>query len=170
VFSLHDRKLCVLGLCTLLNSSTARPVAVNECAAQIIPSMILLFDGLKRAYVGQLCSYVCKRVLWYLDSSDVATSGHMYFIYICTGWVRSHCTPVWQDTELQILNIQGMPGAPDGFCNILRQSGKLWLMYFMCMRICVNHYCLNVTGCRWLPCHSAHTCGHDGAIVVTHYH
>ncbi|GFG30315.1 hypothetical protein Cfor_02128 [Coptotermes formosanus] len=51
---LHDRKLCVLGLCTLLNSSTARPVAVNECAAQIIPSMILLFDGLKRAYVGKL--------------------------------------------------------------------------------------------------------------------
>lgn len=50
---LHDRKLCVLGLCTLLNSSTARPVAVNECAAQIIPSMILLFDGLKRAYVAK---------------------------------------------------------------------------------------------------------------------
>jgi len=77
VFSLHDRKLCVLGLCTLLDSSTARPVAVNECAAQIIPSMILLFDGLKRAYVGQLCSYICKRALWYLDSSDVAPSGHM---------------------------------------------------------------------------------------------
>lgn len=66
VFSLHDRKLCVLGLCTLLNSSTARPVAVSECAAQIIPSMILLFDGLKRAYVGQLRSSVCK-----FDSCDV---------------------------------------------------------------------------------------------------
>ncbi|KAJ4429638.1 hypothetical protein ANN_21839, partial [Periplaneta americana] len=50
---LHDRKLCVLGLCTLLNSSAARPIAVNECAAQIIPSLILLFDGLKRAYVAK---------------------------------------------------------------------------------------------------------------------
>ncbi|XP_067012437.2 importin-7 [Anabrus simplex] len=51
---LHDRKLCVLGLCTLLSASgAARPVAVNECAAQIIPSLILLFDGLKRAYVAK---------------------------------------------------------------------------------------------------------------------
>ncbi|KAJ9577132.1 hypothetical protein L9F63_006304, partial [Diploptera punctata] len=48
---LHDRKLCVLGLCTLLSSSGVRPAAVNECASQIIPSLILLFDGLKRAYV-----------------------------------------------------------------------------------------------------------------------
>ncbi|PNF26978.1 Importin-7, partial [Cryptotermes secundus] len=49
---LHDRKLCVLGLCTLVNS-VVRPVAVNECAAQIIPSLILLFDGLKRAYIAK---------------------------------------------------------------------------------------------------------------------
>nr|CAD7399981.1 unnamed protein product [Timema poppensis] len=50
---LHDRKLCVLGLCTLLSTSTARPMAVNECASQIIPSLILLFDGLKRAYIAK---------------------------------------------------------------------------------------------------------------------
>lgn len=50
---LHDRKLCVLGLCTLLTMSPARPVAVNECASQIVPSLILLFDGLKRAYAAK---------------------------------------------------------------------------------------------------------------------
>lgn len=31
----------------------ARPAAVNECAQQIIPSLILLFDGLKRAYAAK---------------------------------------------------------------------------------------------------------------------
>lgn len=32
----------------------ARPIAVNECATQIIPSLILLFDGLKRAYAAKV--------------------------------------------------------------------------------------------------------------------
>jgi hypothetical protein len=32
----------------------ARPTAVNECATQIIPSLILLFDGLKRAYAAKV--------------------------------------------------------------------------------------------------------------------
>lgn len=31
----------------------ARPKAVNECATQIIPSLILLFDGLRRAYAAK---------------------------------------------------------------------------------------------------------------------
>ncbi|XP_046627722.1 importin-7 [Neodiprion virginianus] len=50
---LHDRKLCVLGMCTLISMGPARPAAVNECAQQIIPSLILLFDGLKRAYAAK---------------------------------------------------------------------------------------------------------------------
>ncbi|XP_043287357.1 importin-7 [Venturia canescens] len=51
---LHDRKLCVLGLCTLISMGPAIPAAVNECAQQIIPSLILLFDGLKRAYAAKV--------------------------------------------------------------------------------------------------------------------
>lgn len=51
---LHDRKLCVLGLCTLISMGPAIPVSVNECAQQIIPSLILLFDGLKRAYAAKV--------------------------------------------------------------------------------------------------------------------
>ncbi|XP_035736175.1 importin-7-like isoform X1 [Vespa mandarinia] len=51
---LHDRKLCVLGLCTLISMGPARPTAVNECVQQIIPSLILLFDGLKRAYAAKV--------------------------------------------------------------------------------------------------------------------
>ncbi|OXU20007.1 hypothetical protein TSAR_005120 [Trichomalopsis sarcophagae] len=51
---LHDRKLCVLGLCTIISMGPNRPTAVNECAQQIIPSLILLFDGLKRAYAAKV--------------------------------------------------------------------------------------------------------------------
>lgn len=50
---LHDRKLCVLGLCTLLSMGQNRPPVLNECINQIMPSMILLFDGLKRAYAAK---------------------------------------------------------------------------------------------------------------------
>lgn len=51
---LHDRKLCVFGLCTLISMGPSRPNAVNECSQQIIPSLILLFDGLKRAYAAKV--------------------------------------------------------------------------------------------------------------------
>jgi len=47
---LHDRKLCVLGICTLISMSPLKPVILNECAPQIIPALIVLFEGLKRAY------------------------------------------------------------------------------------------------------------------------
>lgn len=49
-FSIHDRKLCVMGLLTLMALSPNRPIAVNEHATQIVPSMLMLFDGLNRAY------------------------------------------------------------------------------------------------------------------------
>ena len=50
---LHDRKLCVLGLCTLIKAAPSHPGVVDECAQQIVPSMLLLFDGLKRAYAAK---------------------------------------------------------------------------------------------------------------------
>lgn len=49
-FRIHDRKLCVMGLLTLMSLSPNRPIAVNEHANQIVPSMLMLFDGLNRAY------------------------------------------------------------------------------------------------------------------------
>merc|ERR1712136_522649 len=50
---LHDRKLCVLGLCTLITAAPSHPGLVEECAQQIVPSLLLLFDGLKRAYAAK---------------------------------------------------------------------------------------------------------------------
>lgn len=48
-FSLHDRKMCILGLCALIDLEH-RPTAVNQVAGQLLPAAILLFNGLKRAY------------------------------------------------------------------------------------------------------------------------
>lgn len=50
---LHDRKLCVLGMCTLIKAAPSYPGLVEECVQQIVPSLLLLFDGLKRAYAAK---------------------------------------------------------------------------------------------------------------------
>ncbi|XP_063632992.1 importin-7 [Cydia splendana] len=46
---LHDRKLCVLGICTLLEMGPCRP-PLEAVLPNILPSCLVLFDGLKRAY------------------------------------------------------------------------------------------------------------------------
>lgn len=47
----HSRKVCVLGMCTLLKCPS-RPRALDDCASELIPCLMVLFDGLKRAYRG----------------------------------------------------------------------------------------------------------------------
>lgn len=47
---LHDRKMCVVGMCTLLSTPSLRSKVNNEIVQKVVPSMLLLFDGLKRAY------------------------------------------------------------------------------------------------------------------------
>ncbi|KAJ2954128.1 hypothetical protein O0L34_g2350 [Tuta absoluta] len=46
---LHDRKLCVLGICTLLEMGPQRP-SLDEVLPKLLPSCLVLFEGLKRAY------------------------------------------------------------------------------------------------------------------------
>lgn len=48
-FRLHDRKLCVLGICTLLEMGPQRP-NLEDIVPNLLPSCLVLFDGLKRAY------------------------------------------------------------------------------------------------------------------------
>lgn len=50
IHRIHDRKLCVLGLCTLISLGDARPPILGEISNRIVPALLLLFDGLKRAY------------------------------------------------------------------------------------------------------------------------
>uniref|UniRef100_A0AAY4B6W3 Importin N-terminal domain-containing protein n=1 Tax=Denticeps clupeoides TaxID=299321 RepID=A0AAY4B6W3_9TELE len=50
---LHDRKMCIIGLSVLMELSS-RPAAVEGVAGQIIPSILLLFLGLKHLYSTRL--------------------------------------------------------------------------------------------------------------------
>lgn len=43
----HDRKMCIIGLSVLLELQN-RPPAVDAVAAQILPSILFLFLGLKQ--------------------------------------------------------------------------------------------------------------------------
>merc|ERR1719334_353285 len=53
MFGLHDRKLSVLGICTLLDTKAGRPAALQEVAPQIMPALLMLFQGLARAYASR---------------------------------------------------------------------------------------------------------------------
>lgn len=40
-------------MCTLMSLQDAKPQVLSEVADKIIPSLILIFDGLKRAYAAR---------------------------------------------------------------------------------------------------------------------
>lgn len=46
----HDRKLWIIGMCTLITLGNAKPQVLSEVSDKIIPSIIMIFEGLKRAY------------------------------------------------------------------------------------------------------------------------
>ncbi|XP_035258439.1 importin-8 isoform X1 [Anguilla anguilla] len=50
---LHDRKMCIIGLSVLMELPS-RPAAVEGVAAQIVPSVLLLFLGLKQVYASRV--------------------------------------------------------------------------------------------------------------------
>uniref|UniRef100_A0A182SKU9 Importin-7/11-like TPR repeats domain-containing protein n=1 Tax=Anopheles maculatus TaxID=74869 RepID=A0A182SKU9_9DIPT len=50
---IHDRKLCIIGLCTLLSLGDRKPTVLSELPDKIIPTMLMIFDGLKRAYAAR---------------------------------------------------------------------------------------------------------------------
>uniref|UniRef100_A0A673CYB3 Importin N-terminal domain-containing protein n=1 Tax=Sphaeramia orbicularis TaxID=375764 RepID=A0A673CYB3_9TELE len=50
---LHDRKMCIIGLSVLMDLPN-RPAVLDGVAAQIIPSILLLFLGLKHLYASRL--------------------------------------------------------------------------------------------------------------------
>lgn len=50
---LHDRKMCIIGLSVLMELPN-RPAVLEGVAAQIVPSILLLFLGLKHLYASRL--------------------------------------------------------------------------------------------------------------------
>ena len=59
LYRLHDRKIFVLGLCTLLSMTGSRPQILNDEAHRLLPSLILVFKGLKRAYECKISLVSC---------------------------------------------------------------------------------------------------------------
>lgn len=48
---LHDRKMCIVGMCTLIIlPQEKRPPIVNEVASQVVPNVLSLYEKLKIAY------------------------------------------------------------------------------------------------------------------------
>lgn len=43
----------MIGLCTLMSLGDGKPAVLSELSEKIIPTLILIFDGLKRAYAAR---------------------------------------------------------------------------------------------------------------------
>ena len=52
-FRLHDRKICTLGMCTLLQLATTRPHDVAQIACKILPSTCSLLENLEKVYAAR---------------------------------------------------------------------------------------------------------------------
>lgn len=52
-FGLHDRKICALGMCTLLQLATTRPHDVAQIAGKILPSTCNLLENLEKVYAAR---------------------------------------------------------------------------------------------------------------------
>lgn len=52
---LHDRKMCIIGLSVLMELPS-RPAVLEGVAGQIVPSILLLFLGLKHLYASRLAN------------------------------------------------------------------------------------------------------------------
>jgi len=52
-FGLHDRKVCALGLCTLLQLATKRPHDVAQVSDKILPSVCMVLENLEKAYAAK---------------------------------------------------------------------------------------------------------------------
>ena len=66
---LHDRKMFVLGLCSILGiNSSLRPKGLHDCASQILPSLLSVFSGLQRSYESKF-NFVNKTNLNKLQGS-----------------------------------------------------------------------------------------------------
>jgi hypothetical protein len=52
-FGLHDRKICALGLCTLLQLATKRPHDASQIAGKILPSACNLLENLEKVYAAR---------------------------------------------------------------------------------------------------------------------
>lgn len=52
-YGLHDRKMCLLGICTLLQIATKRPHDVAQVVDKLLPNSCVLLEGLEKVYANK---------------------------------------------------------------------------------------------------------------------
>uniref|UniRef100_A0A672NS18 Importin-8-like n=1 Tax=Sinocyclocheilus grahami TaxID=75366 RepID=A0A672NS18_SINGR len=126
---LHDRKMCIIGLSVLMELPS-RPAVLEEVAGQIVPSILLLFLGLKHIYATRvlnkpeqltraqgteeeengeivklcfLCS--CKLTLVFTRLTGACTTLNSYSD---AGWYQSLTSPLSEDQRKQLQEIYNL--------------------------------------------------------------
>ena len=81
---MHDRKLCVLGLLTLIEMQPNRPPILMELRNKFIHVFIMLFDGLKTAYSQKAKEDQDSDASSDLSLSDSDTDSRKYYQTLLT--------------------------------------------------------------------------------------
>uniref|UniRef100_A0A672NRK2 Importin-8-like n=1 Tax=Sinocyclocheilus grahami TaxID=75366 RepID=A0A672NRK2_SINGR len=92
---LHDRKMCIIGLSVLMELPS-RPAVLEEVAGQIVPSILLLFLGLKHIYATR----VLNKPEQLTRAQGVQSSD--------AGWYQSLTSPLSEDQRKQLQEIYNL--------------------------------------------------------------
>jgi hypothetical protein len=52
-YGMHDRKVCALGLCTLLQMGSKRPHDIAQMSTRLLPSICTVLESLEKSYANQ---------------------------------------------------------------------------------------------------------------------
>uniref|UniRef100_A0A8C4EW60 Importin 7 n=1 Tax=Dicentrarchus labrax TaxID=13489 RepID=A0A8C4EW60_DICLA len=108
---LHDRKMCILGLCALIDLEH-RPQAVNQVAGQLLPAAILLFNGLKRAYA-------CRADDIESDEDDIDEEGQEYLEMLAKQAGEDGDDEDWEEDDAEETALEGYTTAVDDEDNLV---------------------------------------------------
>uniref|UniRef100_A0A8C1LL50 Importin 8 n=1 Tax=Cyprinus carpio TaxID=7962 RepID=A0A8C1LL50_CYPCA len=112
---LHDRKMCIIGLSVLMELPS-RPAVLGEVAGQIVPSILLLFLGLKHIYASR----VLNKPEQLARAQDILKHFTCRAFTVCTfktsmcvqssdaGWYQSLTSPLSEDQRKQLQEIYNL--------------------------------------------------------------
>lgn len=117
---LHDRKISALGLCALVSMVTNRPEEVSQVGTQIIPGLLVLFQGLKRAYASMYIRSSKTNCILFCTPMNVKSESTFFRNFSSDWWLlkeiakttMSRCTVflplyVWMWTGKSCLDVGG---------------------------------------------------------------
>uniref|UniRef100_A0A673NCL3 Importin-8-like n=1 Tax=Sinocyclocheilus rhinocerous TaxID=307959 RepID=A0A673NCL3_9TELE len=99
---LHDRKMCIIGLSVLMELPS-RPAVLEEVAGQIVPSILLLFLGLKHIYATRVLNK--PEPLTRAQGTEEEENGVQSSD---AGWYQSLTSPLSEDQRKQLQEIYNL--------------------------------------------------------------